>query len=50
MKTVVLERNEIYTGSLILVNAEYPLRSTPTDLAPAVTGFAEITKKCVKYY
>lgn len=43
MKTVVLERNEIYTGSLILVNAEYPLRSTPTDLAPAVRGFAEIT-------
>ena len=43
MKTVVLEQNEIYTGSLILVNAEYPLRSTPTDLAPAVTGFADIS-------
>lgn len=43
MKTVVLERNEIYTGSLILVNAEYPLRSAPTDLSPAVTGFPDIT-------
>lgn len=43
MKTRRLEKEKIYTGDLLLVNGDYPLRSSDAgDLVPADPRFADI--------
>ena len=46
MRTVVLNKNEIYHGNLLLVNAKYPLRQEHiAGLVPAEAQFPEILLK-----
>lgn len=46
MRTVVLNKNEIYHGNMVLVNAQYPLRQDHiAGLVPADAQFPEIQLK-----
>ena len=46
MKTIELQKEKIYCGNLLLVNAEYPLRNNdPESLIPADMRFPEILMK-----
>lgn len=43
MKTLILSKNNIYDGNLVLVNADYPLQTSDEhDLIPADDGFPGI--------
>lgn len=46
MKTIALQKEKIYCGNLLLVNAEHPIRKNSTEnLIPADMRFPEILMK-----
>lgn len=46
MRTIILENQKIYCGTLLLVNAKYPLRNNDTkDLSPVNVRFPHILMK-----